>query len=85
MAQSDFAAPAKSFQSCPTRCDPIDGSPSGSPVPGILQARRSEEHTSELQEPGTGEAAYISEASERAHQNQQEKYLSLQCSISTFY
>ena len=30
---------AKSLQSCPTRCDPIDGSPSGSPVPEILQAR----------------------------------------------
>ena len=30
---------AKSLQSCPTRCDPIDGSPPGSPVPGILQAR----------------------------------------------
>ena len=30
---------AKSLQSCPTLCDPIDGSPSGSPVPGILQAR----------------------------------------------
>ena len=29
---------AKSFQSCPTLCDPIDGSPQGSPVPGILQA-----------------------------------------------
>ena len=33
------AAGAKSLQSCPTLCDPIDGSPSGSPVPGILQAR----------------------------------------------
>ena len=30
---------AESFQSCPTLCNPIDGSPSGSPVPGILQAR----------------------------------------------
>ena len=30
---------AKSLQSCPTLCDPIDGSPLGSPVPGILQAR----------------------------------------------
>ena len=30
---------AKSLQSWPTLCDPIDGSPSGSPVPGILQAR----------------------------------------------
>ena len=34
------AAPAaKSLQSCPTLCDPMDGSPPGSPVPGILQAR----------------------------------------------
>ena len=30
---------AKSLQSCPTLCDPIDGSPPGSPIPGILQAR----------------------------------------------
>ena len=36
------AAAAKSLQSCPTLCDPIDGSPPGSPVPGILQARRLE-------------------------------------------
>ena len=33
------AAAAKSHQLCPTLCDPIDGSPPGSPVPGILQAR----------------------------------------------
>ena len=33
------AAAAKSLQSCPTLCEPIDGSPPGSPVPGILQAR----------------------------------------------
>ena len=33
------AAAAKSIQSCPTLCDPIDGSPPGSPTPGILQAR----------------------------------------------
>ena len=33
------AAAAKSLQLCPTLCDPIDGSPPGSPVPGILQAR----------------------------------------------
>ena len=32
-------AAAKSLQSCPTLCDPTDGSPSGSTVPGILQAR----------------------------------------------
>ena len=34
-----YAAAAKSLQSCPTLCDPRDGSPPGSPVPGILQAR----------------------------------------------
>ena len=33
------AAATKSLQSCPTLCDPIDGSPPGSPIPGILQAR----------------------------------------------
>ena len=33
------AATAKLLQSCPTLCDPIDGSPPGSPIPGILQAR----------------------------------------------
>ena len=32
-------ATAKSLQSCPTLCDPIDGGPPGSPIPGILQAR----------------------------------------------
>ena len=37
-ADTDAAA-AKLRQSCPTRCDPIDGSPPGSPVPGICQAR----------------------------------------------
>ena len=36
------AAAAKSLQSCPSLCDPIDGSPQGSPVPGILQARTPE-------------------------------------------
>ena len=35
----DTAAAAKSLQSCPTLCDPIDGSPPGSPDPGILQTR----------------------------------------------
>ena len=34
-----LTAAAKSLQSCQTLCDPIDGSPPGSPVPGILQAR----------------------------------------------
>ena len=36
------AAAAKSLQPCPTLCDPRDGSPPGSPVPGILQARTRE-------------------------------------------
>ena len=35
--QAAAAAAAKSLQSCPTLCDPIDGSPPGSAVPGILQ------------------------------------------------
>ena len=39
-----FAAAARSLQSCPTLCDPIDGSRPGSPIPGILQ----EEHWSGL-------------------------------------
>ena len=34
-----YTITTKSLQSCPTLCDPIDGSPPGSPVPGILQAR----------------------------------------------
>ena len=38
-AENPISATAKSLQSCPTLCDPIDGSPPGSPVPGILQAR----------------------------------------------
>ena len=37
--ESAAAATAKSLQSCQTLCDPIDGSPPGSAVPGILQAR----------------------------------------------
>ena len=39
MGQSFAAAAAKSLQLCPTLCDPRDGSPQGSPIPGILQAR----------------------------------------------
>ena len=39
LGKTAAAAAAKSLQSCPTLCDPIDGSPPGSPVPGILQAR----------------------------------------------
>ena len=38
-AAAAAAAAAKLLQSCPTLCDPIDGSPPGSPIPGILQAR----------------------------------------------
>ena len=38
-AAAAAAAAAKSLQSCPTLCDPIDGSPPVSTVPGILQAR----------------------------------------------
>ena len=38
-AAAAAAAAAKLLQSCSTLCDPIDGSPPGSPVPGILQAR----------------------------------------------
>ena len=37
--EDNAAAAAKSLQSCLTLCDPRDGSPPGSPVPGILQAR----------------------------------------------
>ena len=39
LGSSAAAAAAKLLQSCPTLCDPIDGSPLGSAVPGILQAR----------------------------------------------
>ena len=39
VSQAAAATAAKSLQSCPTLCDPIDSSPPGSPVPGILQAR----------------------------------------------
>ena len=38
-AEPQAAAAAKPLQSCPTLCDPIDGSPPGSPIPEILQAR----------------------------------------------
>jgi len=34
-----YAAAAKLLQSCPTPCDPVDGSPPGSPIPGAIQAR----------------------------------------------
>ena len=45
---TDAAAAAKSLQSCPALCDTIDGSPPGSPVPGILQARTLEWVTAEV-------------------------------------
>ena len=41
-ATAAAAAAAESLQSCPILCDPTDGSPPGSPVPGILQARTPE-------------------------------------------
>ena len=43
ICDSNHAAAAKSLQSCPTLCNPIDGSPPGSPIPGILQARTLEQ------------------------------------------
>ena len=39
LGRKPAAVAATSLQLCPTQCDPIDGSPPGSPVPGILQAR----------------------------------------------
>ena len=39
ISELKWTTAAKSFQSCPTLCDPIDGSPPGSPIPGTLQAR----------------------------------------------
>ena len=39
VSYSAAATAAKSLQSCPTLCDPVDDSPPGSPVPGILQAK----------------------------------------------
>ena len=39
IAAAAAAVAAKSLHSCPTLCDPIDGSPPGCPIPGILQAR----------------------------------------------
>ena len=42
MLHAAAAATAKSLQSCPTLCDPIDGGPPGSPIPGILQAKTPE-------------------------------------------
>ena len=39
LSSGESAAAAKWLQLCPTLCDPVEGSPPGSPVPGILQAR----------------------------------------------
>ena len=49
-AAAAAAAAAKSLQSCPTLWDPRDGSPPGSPIPGILQARTLEWVSSSLSE-----------------------------------
>ena len=48
------AAAAKSLQSCLTLCDPIDGSPPGSPVPGILQAKLQQYMNCELPDVQSG-------------------------------
>ena len=40
----DAAAAAKSLQSCPTLCDPLDSNPPGSPIPGILLGFSRQEH-----------------------------------------
>ena len=53
-AAAAAAAAAKLLQSCPTLCDPIDGSPPGSPVPGILQARTLEWASYRVQIPCLG-------------------------------
>ena len=42
LAAAAAAAATRLLQSCPTLCDPIDGRPPGSPVPGVLQARTQE-------------------------------------------
>ena len=46
--QWEDAAAAKLLQSCPTLCNPTDGSPPGSPIPGILQARTSSEQVENI-------------------------------------
>ena len=49
ISQASAAAAAKSRQLCPTLCDPIDGSPPGSPVPGILLGSRNPLYSTEAQ------------------------------------
>ena len=44
MRSYEYTAAAKSLQSCPTLCDPIDGSPPGSPIPRILQEEQWKSH-----------------------------------------
>ena len=53
------AAAAKSRQLCPTLCDPIDGSPPGSPIPGILQASAKSEVSTYLFLPFAGEEQVV--------------------------
>ena len=60
------AAAAMSLQSCPTLCDPIDGSPPGSPIPGILQA---EERIQTSYSWGTGSSSSSSLGVIRGSQN----------------
>ena len=62
------AATAKSLQSCPTLCDPRDGSPPGSSVPGILQARTLEWVAICLQELKEGRKYFIHTLKKKALQ-----------------
>ena len=61
------AAAAKSLQSCWTLCNPIDGSPPGSPIPGILQASTLEWVASSFSNRGILVAYYVKEASVKIH------------------
>ena len=63
----DAAAAAKSLQSCPTLCDPIEGSPPGSPVPGILQARTLECESAALIMPANLENSAVATGLERVN------------------
>ena len=56
------AAAAKLLQSCPTLCDPIDGSPPGSPIPGILQARTLEWAAISFSSAGKGSRSVVSDS-----------------------
>ena len=77
-------AAAKSLQSCPTLCDPIDSSPPSSPVPGIPQARTLEwvtlsTHNSILNPYGNSTAQHPLFAS---HNLQMQLFLTMHCSLS---